>query len=171
MVYVLAMALIVLNTAWLLLTALTLPGNWLMVASAVLLAWWQRDAHMFSPWTLVAILILAAAGEILEFITSSVGVRRAGGTKKGGLGAILGGFAGLVGGSFLIPIPILGSLLGACAGAFAGAMLLEKHSGRSIKDAARSGTAAAQGRFLGTVYKSICGVLIWIIIAVAAFWP
>ncbi|MCD4825704.1 MAG: DUF456 family protein [Phycisphaerae bacterium] len=166
-----AILLVVCNLFWLVLTAMTLPGNWLMVGTTVAVAWWQWDKGMFSPWTLIAITLLAIVGEVLEGITSAVGVRKAGGSRLGGFGALVGSLVGLTAGTFLIPIPILGSIAGACVGAFGGAMLLEKGGGKTNRQALKSGTAAGVGRFLGTVFKLLAGIVIWIIVAVAAFWP
>jgi hypothetical protein len=168
MVYVWATVLVVVNSFWLLLTAVTLPGNWLMVGCTVGLAIWQRG--MFSTWTLIAITALAVIGEILEFITSSVGVRTVGGTRWGGVGAIIGALVGLAVGSVAIPVPILGSLVGACAGAFAGTMVFERFVGSTTRQAAKRGAAAAVGRLSGTLLKFAAGVLIWATVAVAAYW-
>jgi len=171
MICIWAILLLAINGVWLLLTLLTLPGNWLMVATTALLAWWQWDRGMFSPWVLVAIAALAAAGEVVEFIASAVGVRKAGGTRLGGLGALVGGLAGLVAGTFLIPIPLVGSLVGTCAGACVGAMTFEAAGGRGAKQSARLGLAAGAGRLAGTLGKFVIGVLIYLIVAAAAFWP
>lgn len=171
MAIVIAIGLMIVNLVYLAITAMTFPGNWLMVATACLVAWWRWDEHYFSIPVLVAIFLLAVIGEFLEFIASSVHVKKAGGSKLGSLGALLGGVVGLFLGTILIPIPILGTLIGACGGAFAGTMLFETTEGRESKHAAKLGMHAAKGRLMGTVYKFICGVLIYIIIAIAAFWP
>ena len=61
MIYVAETALTIVNIFWLVGTLIMLPGNWLMLATACLAAWWGWDAGMFSPW-LVAEGVLTAAG-------------------------------------------------------------------------------------------------------------
>ena len=41
MVYIWATSLVVINAVWLALVLVGLPGNWLMVATTALVAWWQ----------------------------------------------------------------------------------------------------------------------------------
>lgn len=176
-IYLWATLLTLVNLVWLCLNLLTLPGNWLMVATTMLLAWWQWDAakaagdQMFSIPTLVAIVALAALGEVVEFFAGVAGARKAGSTRWGSAGALLGGIVGAVAGTFVIPVPVLGSLIGACAGACLGAWGMELLGGREMRPSIRAGIGGGVGRLGGTVLKSFLGVLIWIIVAVAAFWP
>ncbi len=171
MMYVWAILLILTNVVWLLLTLMALPGNWLMVVGAAVLAWVYWDEGMFSPWTLLAVLLLAIAGEVLESITSAYGVKKVGGTKRGGWGSILGSILGALVGGVLIPIPIVGSLIGACLGAAIGAWGFELSGGMKKPQARKAGFAAGVGRLVGTVIKFAIGVVIFVIVAVAAFWP
>ncbi|HNX27683.1 MAG TPA: DUF456 domain-containing protein [Phycisphaerae bacterium] len=165
-----ACGLLIVNVICLAITAMTFPGNWMMVTIACLVAWWRWDEHFFGIPVLVLIVLLAALGEVLEFATSAVHVKKAGGSKSGSWGSLIGAVIGLTAGTFLIPVPVLGTLIGACGGAFLGAMLCEKHiAGKDIRSATGSGWAAAKGRFMGTVYKFICGVIIYFVIGVAAF--
>ncbi len=166
-----ASLLVVVNLVWLMLTVLTLPGNWMMVASTVLVAWWQWDARMFSPWTLVLVVALAAGAEVLEFISSAVGVRKAGGSRWGAVGSLAGAILGAIAGTILIPIPVVGSLVGVCGGACVGAWAFEAAGGRTTRQSLKAGTGAGIGRLLATVLKLAVGAVIWVIVAVAAFWP
>jgi len=175
--YLWATLLILLNTAWLATVVVGLPGTWLIVVSTALVAWWQRgdaaagDEGMFSIATLVAIIVLAAVAELVEFLTGVVGSKRAGGTRWGSVGALVGGLAGAIAATFLIPIPVLGSLIGACGGACLGAWGLELVGGRRIKESVNVGVGAGVGTLVGRVAKLIAGVVIWVIVAIAAFWP
>lgn len=177
MTYVLATALTLFNAVWLLLVVLGLPGTWLMVVTTLLVAWWQWDPalpagqQMFSIWVLVAIAGLAVIGEVLEFFAGVFGTRAAGGSGRGAVGALIGTLIGGVAGTFLIPIPVLGSLIGACAGAALGAWGIELWQGRTMGASVKSGVGAGVGRFAGTLAKLVIGVLIWLIVGVAAFWP
>lgn len=170
MIYLWATLLVLLNLGWLFLNLLALPGNWMMVGTTLLVAWWQWDVRMFSPWTLAAIVVLALLGEVAEFLSSAVGVKTAGGTKWGGAGSLLGAVLGALFGTVLIPLPVLGSLIGVCAGAALGAWVFEIMGGRSVYASAAFGVAAGTGRFVGVLSKFALGVIIWCIITVAAFW-
>jgi len=171
MIYLWATILVLVNAGWLVLTVLTLPGNWLMVATTVAVAWWQWGKGMFHPATLAAIALLAAGGEALEVVSSAGGARRAGGTRWASIGSLVGALAGALAGTFLIPVPLLGPLIGACAGACLGALGLELMGGRGARQSIRSGLGAGIGRLLAAVAKIAVGVVIWVIVAVAAFWP
>ena len=177
MTIVLGIVLTVVNAAWLFLVVLGLPGTWLMVAGTLLVAWWQWEPgvpgsqQMFSPAVLIAVVALAAAGELAELLAGVFGSKAAGGTRRGAVGALVGGLIGGVLGTFLIPLPLLGSLIGTCAGAGVGAWGLELQQGRTGRAALKSGVGAGVGRLLGTVAKLVAGGLIWITAAVAAFWP
>lgn len=171
MIYLWATLLVVVNLVWLLLVLFLLPGNWLMVATTALVAWWQWEARMFSVPVLVVIVVVATSGEVVEFFAGMAGSKRAGGSRWGSAGALLGAILGALLGTALIPIPILGSLLGLGGGACLGACGLELLGGKKMDKAARIGAAAGVGQFLGTVCKFLLGVVIWIIVAVAAYWP
>jgi len=44
--------LLLLNTVWLILVPFALPGNWLIVITTSLFAWWQWENGVFSIFTL-----------------------------------------------------------------------------------------------------------------------
>ena len=159
------------NTVWLVMTLLTLPGNWLMVITTVGVAWWQWDKGMFSPWTLAAIVLLAVIGEVLDVATSALGVRKAGGTKRAGLGGMIGSLVGALVGTFVIPVPVVGTVMGTVGGALLGAFGFERSGGAEVSASLKSGLGAGAGSFVGTLLKLSAGIAIWIVATVAAFWP
>jgi len=171
MTFIVAAVLVLLNLGFLVLNAFGLPGNWLMVGATALVAWIFRDQGLFSIGTLVAIAALAVAGEVIELLASVAGSKRAGGSRAGAFGALAGALLGGIFGQGLIPVPIVGAILGVCLGAFLGAVGGELLAGRSIGESLRSGQGAAVGRFVGTVGKLGVGGAIFLIVAVAAFWP
>ncbi|MFA5865630.1 MAG: DUF456 domain-containing protein [Phycisphaerae bacterium] len=150
---------------------LGLPGNWLMVMFTWILAWWQWDKQIFTLPTLIVITALALFGELAEFLSGVLAVRKAGGTKRGTTGAVFGAILFAICGTFIIPIPIIGSVAGACFGAFIGALALEFTGGRTMRDSVHSGLGAGIGQFLGMNLKLLLGLVIWLITAIAAFWP
>jgi len=165
-----ASALTLLNLAWLCVTVLGLPGNWLMIAGALALTL-LLDVELFTTATLVLVVILAGAAEVYELIAGASGAKRAGGSKRASVGALLGGITGAIVGTILIPLPILGTLTGAAAGAFLGATSLELTTGRDRRGSATVGRAAMIGRVKGNLAKLATGVVIWLAIAIAAFNP
>lgn len=170
MFYVWASILCVANLAWLVLTAMGLPGNWLMLASAGAMLWAYWPERVFSPWTLGVAVFLALLAEGVEFAAGLAGAKKAGAGRSGALGALAGSLAGGIAGTVFIPVPLIGSLLGAVVGAAAGAMFLEAVAGRPVQAVARVGAGSALGRLLGTGFKLAVGVLIWIVLTVAVFW-
>ena len=171
MLYLYASALVVLNTVALALVPFGLPGTWIMALATALLAWWQLDEGMFSTTTVVLVFALAALGEITDLAAAAVGAKRAGSSRKGSWAGILGGVIGAIVGTAFIPVPVFGTIIGGCLGAFAGTALVEWLGGRPFKPSLQSGGGAAAGRLAGTVVKLALGVIMWVWIAVAAFWP
>ncbi len=172
MIYLWASLLVGANAVWLFLNLLMLPGNWMMLATTMLVGWYLRDAEMFSAWTLVAVVLLAVLGEVLEFFASMIGVRSAGGSRWSAAASLFGAILGAVLGTFLIPLPVFGSLLGACGGACIAAWCIEITVAKKAgANAMRSALGAGVGRFAAAAIKFTIGVVIWIIIAIAAYWP
>ncbi|HMN42807.1 MAG TPA: DUF456 domain-containing protein [Phycisphaerales bacterium] len=168
-----ALALTLINIIGVAVTAILLPGIWLMLLCAGLAQWWQRALYgtwMFSWWTLGLCTALALLAEIIEFAASAIGASRFGGSRWGGAGAILGAVLGAIAGSLVVPI--LGTIVGAAAGAFLGALLSERHiAKRSWQDANRAGTGAAIGRLSATLVKVIIACLVAIALSVDALVP
>lgn len=143
------------------LTLVGLPGTWLIVASAAIYAWLgpAADSRIALGWpTVVILLLLALLGEGLETLAGAAGARRAGGSRRGMLLAIIGSvFGALFGAGIGVPIPLLGPLigaiLGAAVGAFGGAIAGETWKGRTLDHSWRVGESAFWGRLWGTVAK------------------
>jgi uncharacterized protein YqgC (DUF456 family) len=171
MLYLWSILLILFNSVWLTLVLFGLPGNWLIIISTCLFAWWRWEDGIFSIYTLIFITALGTLGELIEFFAAMGGAKRAGAGWVGSLAAIAGAILGALTGTFLIPIPFFGTLLGACLGAGLCAWGLEFARGKKMEESIRYGVGAGLGRFLGTTIKFGLGVLIWVAIAFAVFWP
>ena len=171
MIYLWATLLVLLNTVWLASLLFYLPGNWLMIITTLFFAWWQAGRHMFGAAVLVAIVVLAVIGELVEFTAGYLGVKTSGGSRRASVAAVAGAIIGAILATFLIPIPIIGTLLGVCGGACTGAILGELSSGKEHKASVVSGISAGMGQFLGMNLKILIGVIIYIIVALAAFIP
>lgn len=149
------------------LVLLGLPGTWLLLALAGL-AEWATPARLFSDTTLVGVIALAVLGEVWEFAAGSVHAKRAGAGRRGALGALGGGLVGALLGTFLIPAPLIGTLLGGGLGAFAGAAGLERRGGRDLRESLRIGRAAGVGHAIGLAGKLAASAVVWVWVSVAA---
>lgn len=144
-----------------------IPGNWVLVATAAVVALIPGFGDLTWPWFFV-ILGLAALGEVIESLLGLVVVARKGGTRWGVLGSFLGGGLGVIAGSALAP-PFGGIVLG-FVGAFAGAVTGEYIREQKSDQAVRVGFWAFVGRSLAIMGKVACGAgIVWIIISKT--WP
>ena len=171
MLYLLLILLILLNVIWLVLVIFGLPGNWLIVISTCLFAWWRWEDGVFSIYTLIAIVALAVLGELFEFLGGMHGAKRAGASWRGSIAAIAGAVAGAIIGTFLIPVLFLGTILGACIGAGLATWSLELSRSRKMNESIRCAVGAGLGELFGITAKVFVGVIICFIVAIAAFWP
>lgn len=174
MTVVYALLLILVMLAGFIMTVLGLPGNWVMVAAAVL---YMAFAPVAPPaafgWPVVAVLVgLAILGEVIEFVASALGVAKGGGSRRGAVLAIVGSVVGaIVGAGVGIPIPVIGSLVAAvlfaAVGAMVGAMLGEHSAGRDADATWQVGKAAFWGRLLGTLAKATIAAAMILVTTVA----
>ncbi|MBU0716883.1 MAG: DUF456 domain-containing protein [Planctomycetes bacterium] len=156
------------------LSALRLPGNWVIVLIAAGYGWWTEWEHV--GWKFLALLGgIAVLAEVLEQLVSVFAARRAGASRRAAWGGLIGGFMGMFLLSFLVPIPVVGSMVGAIVGCFAGAMAAELSVQRQVADGTRAGVFAVLGFVLGSATKlavtfAMAGILLsWI--AYSAFSP
>jgi len=169
MVYFWAVVLILVNVLCLSLVAFAVPGNWLMVIATAGFAWLLREYDFISIYTLITITLLAVLGELLELLGGMGAAKKAGAGFWGSLGAIAGAISGAILGTFLIPIPIIGTLAGSAIGAAAGSAIMSGAKGHNRRTTVALHTGI--GQFVGSSMKLMVGVVIWFVIAVAAFWP
>lgn len=158
--------LLVVVLAGLFLNIIGLPGLWLIVVAALVYAWGFGFA-LIGKWTLLAIFGLAVLAELVEFLAGAAGSKQAGGSKRGMAGAVAGGLIGGLVGTALLPIPIVGTIVGSVVGTFAGAYVVEVGVGRTHNDSLYISAGAAKGRIWGMIWKSLFGVIMAAVIAVA----
>jgi hypothetical protein len=118
---------------------------------------------------------LAVLGELVELAAGAMGVKKAGGSRRGAALAIAGSIVGSVVGIFVgLPIPLVGSLVGAvlfgAGGALVGAMIGERWKGRDLDASFEIAKAAFFGRVLGTVAKMIVSsIMVFVTLAAIIF--
>jgi hypothetical protein len=181
MLYIIATLFMLLGAGCVVLVVFSLPGTWVMIALAVLIELTDQvylspppegSQQTFSWWVLGTAFGLALLGELLEFLAGAAGTKVGGGTRRGMIGALVGGILG----AFLLTplffwLPVLGVLLGALLGTFVGAVVGEL----STEKATLSGTmkpaiGATIGRVLGTMGKLAIAIVVWLLLSVDAFW-
>ncbi len=171
MLYLWLTILVLLNGLWLILVLFSLPGTWFMLITTSLFAWWRWDEGVFSGWTLIAAAILALIGELIEFLAGMVGARKVGASWQASLIGLFGALIGAVAGTVVFPVPIVGTILGTCLGAGLCVWAVEASRGTHPNLSMQRAVGAGMGKFLGIVGKFGVGILIWLILAVAAYWP
>jgi len=155
---------------------LGLPGNWLIVILGICCWWWPDPASTLAvgEWALIAMLLFAILGEVLEFFAGALGVKKVGGSTRSTVlavvGSVVGGLAGFFVGS---GVPVIGnvvaSLAGSALGAWIGSIAGERSLGQPWEHSLQVGGAAFWGRLFGTLAKAFCGTCVAAIF-LAALW-
>jgi uncharacterized protein YqgC (DUF456 family) len=162
--------------AWCL-NLLGLPGNWLIVLFSALFAWLVRGPDglpAMSGYVVVVLLLLALAGELVEFLAGMAGAARQRASRRSLalslVGSIVGSLAGVAVG---LPVPVVGSavaaVVGGALGAFLGAAIGEHWKGTDPQRTLAVGSAAFWGRLWGTAGKLAVGAVMVIVATVDAF--
>ena len=166
MIYILAILLCILLCVAVALNILSLPGNWIAIALLALWAWLAPGADINAVF-FIMLIILAAVGELLEFLLQSRLAKRSGSSSKGNWAGLLGAILGaILGASFLFG---LGALPGALIGAYAGCLIIEMITGRPFAEARRSAWGAMTGKFAGLILKITLGLTI-LVIGIQRIW-
>ena len=165
--------LIALNAVALLSNLFLLPGNWVMTGLLCIFLLASDFGHG-PTWIIVIICVaLAGLGEVLELAMGSAKAAKKGASRRAMLISMGMSFVCSIAGTFLIPIPVVGSvvgaILGAALGAFAGAWLGEAWKGTEPALRTEIGTAAMSGRLLGMLAKGVVGVTIFVV-QLVSFW-
>src|ERR687884_148009 len=141
-----------------------LPGLWVMAGAALAYSY-VGPPNAIGTVTLIAVLVLAFAGELIELALAGRYARRYGGSRRAGWGAILGGIIGAFVG---VPIFLIGSMVGAFLGAFVGAWVAELTRGSEVRAATRVATGALLGRIAAVAAKVGIGlaIMVWTFVAI-----
>ena len=130
-----------------------LPGTWMIAAVGL------AGPAMGLGWTPFFVLGAAAGvAEIHELLSATKVTKKAGAGKAGMWGCFLGGIAGAIFGTPLIPIPVVGTLLGSALGALAGAIFFEMvFASKQTHELMDIGVGAFLGILLGKILKMAVG--------------
>lgn len=132
------------------LTAIGLPGNWLIFFAALGYGYLESFTHMN---TTVLLLLFGSLliGELAEFVAGSLGAKRENASRAAMAAAFIGGIAGgIIGTGF---VPGLGSIAGAIGASFAAGYLAEYASTGNQERATRVAKSIVIGQALGLIFK------------------
>lgn len=124
-----------------------IPGPALVLAGALLYAWYG-DFTVIGWATLAVLAALTALSFVLDYAASIIGARAFGSGRWGIIGACIGACAGFV----------VANVFGAVVGMFAGACLFELARGRDLRTSFRIGCGTLVGFLAGTVGKVLLAV-------------
>ncbi len=172
MEYLIGSCIIAAAWAGVLLTLVLLPGMWITVL-VVLIGQLVAREPLMSWWTVGAIALIAAVGEVVETFASAAGAKRFGASKAGMTAAVVGSFVGALAGTILLPfLPVLGTLAGALLGAGLSTIVVERGmADKTWKQSAAAGGGAAAGRALAVVGKVSLAALQATVLTVAVLVP
>ncbi len=123
--------------------------------------------HQITLGFVLALFLVSVAVEAVEFMLGGLAAKKAGSSRWGFWGAVIGGFLGAV---WMTPVlPFFGSLLGALVGAYAGAATLEFFAFGDPARALRAGWGAFVGAASGKLLKIAVAIGMDVVIAVRLF--
>jgi uncharacterized protein YqgC (DUF456 family) len=163
--WLLVLVLVVVLLVGLVLIPLGLPGLWVMLLGIIGYGA-LTDFRGVGLVTLALALVLAFAGEAIEWWVSYRYTQRYGGSRRAGWGALIGGLVGAFAG---LPVPVIGSVIGSFLGSFAGAAVLEFT--RAPDKALRTGWGALLGRMWATAAKTSLALVMAVVALFAALTP
>lgn len=142
--YVLAGALIVIGVLGTFLPAL--PGMPL-IFGGMLLAAWVGDFQLVPVWVVVVLGVMSLFALGIDFLASTLGVKKVGASNKAAIGAAIGTVAGLF-------LGIVGLIVGPFVGAVIGELIHRKAYDRgNVGEAAKIGAATWIAMAVGAALK------------------
>lgn len=136
-------AVVLLVVAGLILSAINLPGIWLVFAGAVLAAF-LGDFQEISWWWIALFLLFALFGSLLDNLVVLFSTKKFGAGRWGMAGAIVGMIVGFFVGGFI------GVILGPLVGVVLFEVLIDK---KSVRQAFKAGLGTVVGFILSIVLK------------------
>lgn len=131
-----------------------MPGSlvvWLIALAAAIIDGFQR----ISPAAMIAMTVVMVVSQLSDFWLPLLGVKTGGMSCAASMGSLIGGIAG----TFLIPIPLLGTLIGTVVGA----LLIEYARRGQATPALAAGQQAARLFVIGYSLRLISSLAIVVI--------
>jgi uncharacterized protein YqgC (DUF456 family) len=146
---------------------LGLPGNWVILAEALVYALITHFNKGIGWYDLLALALMAGAGELAEFIITAYGAQKFGASKKAVAGALVGGLVGAI--LVNMVLPLIGAVIGAFLGVYLGAFLITYYLEKDLAKARNSGLGAFMGRIGAVLVKGSLGVAMAAVIITQIF--
>jgi hypothetical protein len=135
-----------------------LPGS-LVVWGIALVAGLIDNFQRITPTAFVVMTIIMVIGQLSDFWLPLFGIQSGGLSCTASIGSIIGGMVG----TFIIPVPILGTLIGAIIGAW----LVDYLQRRNMDTAVTAGKEAARLFAIGYAVRFISSLLIFIVFMIS----
>ena len=135
-----------------------LPGTPLMLAGMVLAAWLD-DFQRIGGWSIALLAFLTVLSQLADFLSGTLGAKRAGASKYAIWGATIGSLAGVFAG-----------LPGILIGPFVGAAIGELMAEQDLLKAGKVGLATWLGLVAGMAAKIAIGFTMLGLFLLAYFW-
>ena len=132
-----------------------IPGTSLILVAIIIWGVVQGSFSSVSVPLIVAIAVLLLSVGI-DFLATYWGAKRAGASKWGQIGAIVGLFLGILG--FLPALPFGGPLLGILIGPLVGAILAEYLYRRNLNLALKAGVGIVVGSLVGNLIQGVLAI-------------
>lgn len=144
-----------------------IPASILMWLGFVLFKYWPGTPEM--SWVvLIFATVLMLLAQIVDWLASYWGVRKLGGTWRGGLGAVIGIIFGPLIGSV---IPGVGTLIGFILGPVIGAVLGELAGNKRFWEAHKAALGTLLGAFVAYIIKIMIAVTLLLLFIFAVLFP
>lgn len=140
---------------FLLSTLFGLPGNLLVLLSAIAIGYYEGFLRI--DWVFIAYLTGAwLLGEAGEFFASAIGAKKAKASRRAIVVSYIGAFVGMLAGTAVLPI--IGTLAGSLCGAFLAGYWAELHQTGNGLQARKVAVHVVLGQLFGLVFKLAIGL-------------
>jgi uncharacterized protein YqgC (DUF456 family) len=136
-------------------------GTLIILIGSVLYAF-LTDFTFITLRTLLILLALYAAGEMIEYVSIIFGAKKLGASNAAVVGALIGGIVGAAAGAGIAGI---GLILGAFLGVFLGGFLVELAVNKDVINALKAGTGGVLGRLGSVIVKIVIALVMFSIMA------
>jgi uncharacterized protein YqgC (DUF456 family) len=134
-----------------------IPGLLIIWLGSLFYAWVVVGFDAFSPWVFALITLVGLVTGTSNIWLAALGAKTTGASWR----ALVVGFLGGIAGTFLIPIPILGTILG-----YAGGLVLSEYVRQGeLRPAFRSALGGMVGWGVSTVVELVGGITMILLVA------
>ncbi|MBD1868410.1 DUF456 family protein [Cyanobacteria bacterium FACHB-471] len=143
-----------------------IPGTSLIVVAIAIWGFAQGFTGLWIPIAVAITVLLLSIG--VDLLATYWGAKKAGASKWGQIGAIVGLFLGFFG---LLPaLPFGGPLLGILIGPLAGAIIGEYLYRKDLNLAVKAGVGIVVGSLIGNLIQGVLAIAVVVVFLVST-WP